>query len=707
MASETPASAPKAKGKGKGKAQAKPAPKPAPGRGGKPPARRAAPRPAYGEIGLWLLGVALCTVLGLWLIGPRGPLTIALYLCLVCFAVSGLRTLTLVRAATKSTMQRAGWRRSVPPARHRVTVIVPCHNEESVVDRLVRSLLDLDYPRELLQLVIVDDGSQDSTLEKLSVWQKRHPDRLQVLHRPPGHGGKSGALNHATRYATGEVIVVYDADHTPEPNALRYLAACFDNPRVGAAQGRCVIANGHDGILAQLVAVDYLGGYIIGEQGRSAYTGMPSYGGSNCAVRRSVLDDMGGWSERSLTEDTDLTLRVMLAGHEVQYEPDALDYEEAVTTPMAYWRQRRRWATGHQQVCRDYLPEILRHRGISPLQKLELVYYLVIYHLPLLSLFALVCGLFVPVFPQELVPISVALWPVLFYGPLMQLGVALVATRAPLRRYLLLPAYFPLYVLGLLIVAKAWVDGITGRAGGWAKTARSGDDIPQPVPVEEVGTPDRPPAGEADDTAVSGQPPSEAHIERRDRFGRAHGKKASSRARRGLSSSVRWAAPATFLVLVVGLVCYFVVKDPVREFEGMASLKLTHLLAPSLEAWADGPGVFIRRDSEGGSVLYLRITSSCSVGPLFLAAAAIATSMRSIVRIPYLLGGLAGCVALVFLGNILRISLLTVLADKLPKSELIAIHDTVAALFSLGFVIGGLIALFAIAAPGSKVHLAS
>ncbi|MGP3691512.1 glycosyltransferase [Streptomyces sp. IBSNAI002] len=667
------------------------------------PGRRAAPRPAYGELAVWALAAALIGGLGTWLLGPRGPATIIFHLCLLCFFVSGARTLTLVRAASSSAMKRAARRRPAPEARHSVTVIVPCHNEEAVVDRLVRSLLALDYPRKLLQLIIVDDGSTDATSDRLKTWEERHPGRLLVLRRPGG-GGKSGALNHASRYATGDVIVVYDADHAPEPKALRYLAACFDDPNVGAAQGRCVIGNGRDSLLSRLVSIDYLGGYIVGEQGRSAYAGMPSYGGANCAVRHSVLRDIRGWNERSLTEDTDLTLRVMLAGHKVQYEPDALDYEEAVTTPRAYWRQRRRWATGHQQVCRDYLRPVLRYRGISLAQKTELVYYLLIYHLPLVNLAGLVLGLFVMAYPQDLVPISVALWPMLFYGPLIQLGAALIATRAPARHFLLLPLYFPLYVFGLLVVSKAWFDGVTGRAGGWAKTARAARKPQAAVDPAPGAGPDLP--APTQEPAYADEVPEPRDGEAYDRF--PHARRGSLRGSRGgLASSSRWAPVGTVVLIAVGLVAYFLTKDPVRGFEGTASVRFAELIAPSLEAWVDGPGVFVRRDQDVGALLYLRITASCSVGPLFMAAAAIALSVRSIVRLPHLIAGLVACVVLVFCGNVLRISSLMLIARELPTRDVVVIHDSVAALFSLGFVLGGLVVLFLILRFGSRIRMAS
>lgn len=645
----------------------------------RPPGRRAAPRPAYGELGLWAAAVVLITTIGLAAAGAHGPVTLVLYLCLLCFAVSAVRTLTLVRAATVSARKRAGRRHATPEARHRVSVIVPCHDEEAVVDRIVRSLLDLDYPQELLQLILVDDGSADATYDRLRAWEAGHPGRMLVLHRPPGGGGKSAALNHAARHATGEVLVVYDADHAPDRDALRHLAACFDDPRVGAAQGRCIIANGEDSLLARLVAVDYLGGYLISEQGRSAYAGMPSYGGANCAVRHGVLREIGGWNERSLTEDTDLTLRVLLAGHEVRYAPDALDHEEAVTGLRAYWRQRHRWATGHQQVCRDYLGQALRHPGISAPRKAELVYYLLIYHLPLAGLVGLVAGVPALMRPQEPFPVATVLWPLLFAGPLIQLGAALVATRAPARRFLLLPLYFPLYVFGLLVVAKAWCDGVTGRAGGWAKTTRAEDGMPDPADPFHGGAP-----------TVASCAPAGAAAVRWDRFPHARGRRRTG-VRQGLASSVRWAPLTTLAVLAATLACHALTKDTIRGIEAACGAAVARLLVPALDAPAVPPGY--------GAV--------GSAGPTIMAGAAVAVSMCSIVRLPALLLGTSVCAAVAFAGSVLHIALLSLLAESAVFRGMPRMLDVVTLLLFSGVVLAGLIALFTVAARGSRVRLLS
>jgi 1,2-diacylglycerol 3-beta-glucosyltransferase len=234
-----------------------------------------------------------------------------------------------------------------------VAVLVGCKNEELVVDGMVTALLALDYPADLLRLVVVDDGSDDGTGTLLDGWAARDP-RLEVVHRQPGAGGgKSGALNEALERVDAEIVVIFDADHEPDRTALRRLVRHFRDPVVGAVMGRCVIRNGRDSTMSRTVFIDFLSGYLVNEYGRQALFELPAYGGANCAVRMSTLRALGGWNEDSVTEDTDLTLRVLLGGERVRYDLSAVDYEEAVVTARRFWTQRYRWARGHQKCFRD------------------------------------------------------------------------------------------------------------------------------------------------------------------------------------------------------------------------------------------------------------------------------------------------------------------------------------------------------------------
>src|SRR3712207_5970334 len=149
--------------------------------------------------------------------------------------------------------------------------------------------------------------------------------------------------------------------------------------------GRCLIRNGKDSTMATTVFVDFLSGYLVNEYGRQALFELPAYGGANCAVRMSTLRALGGWNTETVTEDTDLTLRVLLSGQRVRYDVSAIDYEEAVVTAQRFWTQRYRWARGHQKCFRDYTWAMLRSRHLTLSEKAESLLFLLGYHVPVLS----------------------------------------------------------------------------------------------------------------------------------------------------------------------------------------------------------------------------------------------------------------------------------------------------------------------------------
>jgi cellulose synthase/poly-beta-1,6-N-acetylglucosamine synthase-like glycosyltransferase len=371
-----------------------------------------------------------------------------------------------------------------------VAVLVGCKDEELVVDGMVTALLALDYPAGRLTLVVVDDGSADATGAKLDAWAAREP-RLRVLHRPPGAGGgKSGALNEALTLVDAEIVLVFDADHEPEPTALRRLVRHFRDPVVGAVMGRCVIRNGQDSSMANTVFVDYLSGYLVNEYGRQALFELPAYGGANCAVRASTLRALGGWNPETVTEDTDLTLRILLMGQRVRYDVSAIDFEEAVVTAHRFWKQRYRWARGHQKCLRDHWRPLMRSPHLSPLEKVETTLFLGVYHVPVLSGLGLLLTVLraagvgdLPV--VGLLPLSM----LLFIGPLAELCVGLLVGRVERRSAWRLLGFLPAFALSIWITSRAYVDGMLGRPYSWVKTSRSGATTTVPRA--------RPPAGPA------------------------------------------------------------------------------------------------------------------------------------------------------------------------------------------------------------------
>jgi 1,2-diacylglycerol 3-beta-glucosyltransferase len=445
------------------------------------PALPTDPDPGSRSAPWTLLGLAGAVVAGTALVGANAVVLVAGTVIQVVFLVYFCRHLAFALSATRTAaadLEQPLLDTGCAPS---VSVLVACKNEEAVVGQLVESLLALDYPRDQLELVVVDDSSADRTGEILDLLSGREP-RLRCIHRAPGlGGGKSGALNDALQIARGEIVVVFDADHRPHSDALRRLVRHFEDPAVSAVQGRCRILNADDSPLARLVAIDYLAGYLVNEYGRQSLFRLPAYGGANCAVRASVLRELGGWNPRSVTEDTDLTLRCALSGRRIRYDVTAVDEEQAVQTLRQFWRQRYRWARGHQQIWREFRGAVWRCPHFSLAERLETTLFLLVFHLPVISGAGLlilglwICGVVTPLDPAY----AFVLWTLLFLGPLAELGAGLLLAGAGRRNALALVYFLPVFLVSIALCSKAWVDGLLGRPYSWVKTQRSSTLVPE------------------------------------------------------------------------------------------------------------------------------------------------------------------------------------------------------------------------------------
>jgi cellulose synthase/poly-beta-1,6-N-acetylglucosamine synthase-like glycosyltransferase len=189
----------------------------------------------------------------------------------------------------------------------------------------------------------------------------------------------------------------------------------------------------------------------------------------------STLRQLGGWNPETVTEDTDLTLRVLLRGQRVRYDVTAVDYEEAVVSARRFWTQRYRWARGHQKCFRDYWQPILRSPHLTVAEKCESTMFLLTYHVPVLTGLGLVLSVLrafgigdQPII--GLLPLSM----LLFVGPLAELSVGLLVGRVERRAAWSLLGFLPAFALSIWITSRAWLDGMLGRSYSWVKTSRSG-----------------------------------------------------------------------------------------------------------------------------------------------------------------------------------------------------------------------------------------
>lgn len=274
----------------------------------------------------------------------------------------------------------------------KVTVLIPAHNEEFVIGNLLERMTELTYPKDKLEVVVIDDGSTDATGEIADSYAEKY-SYIKVIHRQNGGAGKPAALNDGFKFSNGEIVLTFDADYYPQLDIIEKLVAPFVDPEVGAVQGRVTVLNEEDSLVSKMVTLERIGGYRIDQQARDELVLIPQYGGTVGGFRRDVLGKVGGWNPEMLTEDTDLTIRLILKGYQIRYVNDAEAYEEAVTTWRAYWNQRYRWAKGHMQCAVKHLKNVLKAEHLSMYEKAELSLLLCIYFMPILVLVAWAVGL--------------------------------------------------------------------------------------------------------------------------------------------------------------------------------------------------------------------------------------------------------------------------------------------------------------------------
>src|SRR5271169_6702951 len=246
-----------------------------------------------------------------------------------------------------------------------VTILVAAHNEEKVVANILVALMAVKYPADKMLVVPVNDRSTDHTREIVDEFVERFPGRIRPFHRKDGKPGKAAALKDAMELVDTEIMLIFDADYIPGAGLIRQLTAPFFDPEVGGVMGRVVPMNVGANLLTRLLDLERTGGYQVDQQARMNLRLVPQHGGTVAGVRLSALREIGGWNENSLTEDTDLTYRLLLNGWKTVYQNRSECYEEVPEVWPARIKQIMRWAKGHNQAMATYGLRLLlgKHRA--------------------------------------------------------------------------------------------------------------------------------------------------------------------------------------------------------------------------------------------------------------------------------------------------------------------------------------------------------
>jgi cellulose synthase/poly-beta-1,6-N-acetylglucosamine synthase-like glycosyltransferase len=294
-------------------------------------------------------------------------------LLLVLIPLALHRLLLLWRSRREGPREALVWQGPWP----RITVQLPVYNEAEVVERLIRAAVALDYPPAQLEIQVLDDSNDETTAriaELLGTLPAEGP-RVTHLRRPTRAGFKAGALAHGLAHASGDFVLILDADFVPEPALLHQLLPPFSDPAVGMVQARWDHLNEDRRLLTRGQAL-LLDGHFFFEQGGRYRSGrFMNFNGTAGLWRRAALESSGGWASDTLTEDLDLSYRAQMAGWRFVFLGEVGVPAELPEGVRALEVQQKRWAQGGVQTGRKLLPRIWR--GPLPLRvKLEATVHL-------------------------------------------------------------------------------------------------------------------------------------------------------------------------------------------------------------------------------------------------------------------------------------------------------------------------------------------
>ena len=244
----------------------------------------------------------------------------------------------------------------------RVTIQLPIFNEMYVADRLIDAVCEMDYPRDLLEIQVLDD-STDETQEIAELAVRRHAAKglnIAYLHRVDRTGYKAGALEAGLQKASGEFVAIFDADFIPSADFLQRTLPYFTEDNIGMVQARWGHINQDYSLLTKIQSILLDAHFVLEHGGRNRAGAFFNFNGTAGVWRRKAIDSAGGWQHDTLTEDLDLSYRAQLAGWRFVFLPDVVAPAEVPVEMNSFKSQQHRWAKGSIQTCLKLMPRILR-----------------------------------------------------------------------------------------------------------------------------------------------------------------------------------------------------------------------------------------------------------------------------------------------------------------------------------------------------------
>jgi len=388
---------------------------------------------------LWLyLGGLACTSLVLWYSGFNDTETVIpswLKLCLALLAAPMLTKLCIQLISIALSSWPKSVRERVFPQPN-VSVLIAAFNEEVGIVRTLQSIVDNGYDN--LEIVVINDGSTDNTDTEISNWLVQHNQLdtgIAIIYDRLQNGGKAKALNHALTYASGEIVITIDADSIVTPGSIEAMVAPFKSPTVGAVAGN-IIVDKRKTLLSWVQQLEYLIGFTL-KRADSMWGCVHIIGGAAAAYRMSIIRKVGNFDDQLITEDIDMSFKILSAGYKTRFAPNAVVVTEAPAKVSCLRKQRLRWKYGRLQTLAKHSELFFnRSKGLSP--------YLTHFLLPL-SIFAemaliiqwplMVCTFFFLISSLQFHELAIA---TLTIGTIFSMMVILFGSKAHHRRLITL-----------------------------------------------------------------------------------------------------------------------------------------------------------------------------------------------------------------------------------------------------------------------------
>ena len=365
-----------------------------------------------------------------------------------------------------------------------ISILVPAHNEAKVIGRTVESLLLLNYPKSKMELIVINDNSSDNSKEILENIKDRYNNyNFTIINTDSltGGKGKSNALNIGYTISKGDFIAVYDADNTPDKNALRYLVQTIVmNDELGAVIGKFRTRNKNKNLLTKFINIETLSFQWMSQAGRWQLFNLCTIPGTNFILRRSIIEEIGGWDSKAIAEDTEISFRIYKLGYKIKLVPQSITWKQEPETVKVWIKQRTRWAKGNIYVLMKYIKNIFK-QGRNKIV-FDIAYFFSVYFLFLTSV--IISDILFVLSISKLVEISIPInffliWILSYLLFIIEVSISLTIEKGEAtieNIFIVAIMYFTYSQLWLFVAIKGMIeylkDIIFKREVKWYKTER-------------------------------------------------------------------------------------------------------------------------------------------------------------------------------------------------------------------------------------------